>query len=112
MSSEESVSRLAQRPALFEYLRELIRRDGYNSTANGCFKEAAELAATLEQYPRAIKHFEAVASASLSSALTRYSVKDYYMKAGMCWLATGVSADSVAPRPHIRADLRVPAGSL
>lgn len=79
-------------------LRSLIssRRSRSVSTANGCFKEAAELAATLEQYPRAVKHFENVATASLSSALTKYSVKDYYLKAGMCWLATGVSRRALA----------------
>lgn len=32
-----------------------------------------------------------IATASLSSALTRYSVKDYYLKAGICHLCTGVS---------------------
>lgn len=67
------------------------RRGGINRTANGCFKEAAELAGTLQQYDRAVRHFEQVAQASLGSALTKYSVKDYYLKAGMCWLAGGVS---------------------
>lgn len=61
------------------------------STANSCFKEAADLAASLEQYPKAVRHFERVAAACLNSHLTKYSVKEYYLKAGMCWLATGVS---------------------
>lgn len=59
-------------------------------SANACYKEAAEIAATLGQYPRAIEHFEKVAQQSLGSALTRYGVKEHYLKAGMCWLATGV----------------------
>jgi len=33
--------------------------------------------------------FERVASQSLGSALTRYGVKEHYLKAGLCWLATG-----------------------
>lgn len=61
-----------------------------SSTANGCFKEAADLAATLDQFTKAIELYERVASASLNSALTRYSVREYYLKAGLCWLATGV----------------------
>lgn len=60
------------------------------SSANACYKEAAELAAQLGQFPRAIDHFEKIASQSLSSALTRYGVKEYYLKAGLCWLATAV----------------------
>lgn len=73
----------------------LLRPTGLNSSlhrsANACYKEAAEIAATLGQYPRAIEHFEKVAQQSLGSALTRYGVKEHYLKAGMCWLATGVS---------------------
>ncbi|KAK4048463.1 vesicular-fusion protein S17 [Microbotryomycetes sp. JL221] len=72
----------------FERAGELYSSEDAQATANSCFKEAAELAATLQQYPRAIKHFEHVAQQSLNSALTRYSVKDYYMKSALCWLAT------------------------
>ncbi|ORY73826.1 soluble NSF attachment protein [Leucosporidium creatinivorum] len=73
----------------FEAAGELYSAEDAQATANGCFKEAAELAGTLQQYDRAVKHFEQVAQASLGSALTKYSVKDYYLKAGMCWLAGG-----------------------
>ncbi|KAH9809903.1 hypothetical protein DFH28DRAFT_513414 [Melampsora americana] len=58
-------------------------------TANGCFKDAADIAAQLEQYPIAIENFELVARNSLSSALTRYSVKEYLFKAALCHLCTG-----------------------
>lgn len=58
-------------------------------SANACYKEAAELAGTLGQYPRAVSLFERVAAQSLGSALTRYGVKEHYLKAGLCWLATG-----------------------
>lgn len=80
---------LAGALAAFEAAGELYSAEDATATANGCFKEAADLAATLEQYPRAIEHYERVASASLNSALTRYSVKEYYLKSGLCWLATG-----------------------
>ncbi|KAI5475294.1 vesicular-fusion protein Sec17 [Pseudohyphozyma bogoriensis] len=73
----------------YENAGELYASEDATATANSCFKEAADLAATLEQYPKAVQHFERVAKASLASPLTRYSVKEYYLKAGMCWLATG-----------------------
>lgn len=68
-------------------------------SANGCYKEAADIAGTLGQYPRAIELFERVASQSLGSALTRYGVKEYYLKAGLCWLATGVSRPFQSSHP-------------
>lgn len=73
----------------FEEAGDLYSAEDAIATANSCYKEAADLAATLEEYPRAIKHYENVASNSLGSALTKYSVKEYYLKAGLCWLATG-----------------------
>jgi hypothetical protein len=69
----------------------LILSDFFYRTANGCYKDAADLAAQLEQYPVAIENFEIVAQNSLSSPLTRYNVKEYFFKAGLCHLCTGVS---------------------
>jgi alpha-soluble NSF attachment protein len=45
----------------------------------------------LKEYPQAIKLFEYVADHSLSSALTKYSVKEYWLRALLCALAMGVS---------------------
>jgi len=61
------------------------------ATANACFKDVADLAARVNppQWDVAIENFERVAKASLNSALTKYSVKEYYLKAGMCHLALG-----------------------
>ena len=60
-------------------------------TANACFKDAADLHADLEEYPQAITRYEQVANYSLSSPLTKYSVKEYWLRAGLCALALGVS---------------------
>ncbi|KAJ8083873.1 vesicular-fusion protein S17 [Marasmius tenuissimus] len=57
------------------------------STANACYKDAADLHADLGEYPQAIARYEMVADHSLSSALTKYSVKDYWLRAGLCALA-------------------------
>ncbi|KAK2461949.1 hypothetical protein APHAL10511_006412 [Amanita phalloides] len=58
-----------------------------NATANACYKDAADLHADLEEYPQAIARYEQVADHSLTSALTKYSVKEYWMRAGLCALA-------------------------
>jgi alpha-soluble NSF attachment protein len=50
----------------------------------------ADLAALAGDYPRAIDRYEAVARASLNSNLTKWSVKDYFFKAGACYLANKV----------------------
>jgi hypothetical protein len=60
-------------------------------TANGCFKDAADLHAELDEFPAAIARYEQVANHSLTSTLTRYSVKEYWLRAGLCALAMNVS---------------------
>lgn len=64
--------------------------EGPTSLANKLFLKVADLAAIEEDYYRAIGHYERVAKASLNSNLMRWSVKDYFLKAGICHLATGV----------------------
>jgi len=65
-----------------------------NSTANACFKDAADLHAELEEYQIAVARYDQVASQSLGSALTKYSVKDYWLKALLCVLASTVGCHS------------------
>lgn len=60
-------------------------------TANACYKDAADLHAELEEFPQAIALYEQVANGSLSSALTKYSVKEYWLRASLCALAMTVS---------------------
>jgi alpha-soluble NSF attachment protein len=54
--------------------------------ANQCWVKAASYAAQLEQYDKAIEKFEHVAAASLDNNLTKFSVKQYYLQAGLCHL--------------------------
>src|SRR6266478_3961558 len=65
------------------------------STANACFKDAADLHADLEEYQIAVARYDQVASHSLNSALTKYSVKDYWLKALLCVLASSVCCHSI-----------------
>lgn len=60
-------------------------------TANACFKDAADLHADMDEFGRAIQLYEQVADHSLNSALTKYGVKEYWLRSGLCALANGVS---------------------
>ncbi|KAH8835300.1 soluble NSF attachment protein [Flagelloscypha sp. PMI_526] len=57
------------------------------ATANQCYKDAADLHAELGEYPQAIARYEQVANHSLTSNLTKYSVKEYWLRASLCALA-------------------------
>jgi len=85
------------RKACESYVRagEWYAQEDAAATANACFKDAADLHADLEEYPQAIARYEQVADYSLNSPLTKYSVKEYWLRAGLCALALG---DAVTAR--------------
>ena len=58
----------------------------------------ADIAALEGDYQTAIKNFHTVADSSLENHLMKYSVKDYWFKAGLCSLAT---KDLVATRRNL-----------
>ena len=58
---------------------------------NKCLLKVAHFAAQLEQYDVAIDKLETVATASMDNQLTKWSLKEYFLKAGLCHLCTGVS---------------------
>ena len=59
-----------------------------SSLANKLWLKVADLSALAGDYFGAIDKFEKVAEASLGNNLMRYSVKEYFLKAGLCSLAT------------------------
>jgi alpha-soluble NSF attachment protein len=48
----------------------------------------ADIAAINGDYYKAIENYEKVAHMSITNNLMKYSVKDYFLKAGICHLAT------------------------
>lgn len=62
-------------------------QDQAEALSNKAFLKVADLAALNEDYERAISRFEQVAKASLNNNLTKWSLKDYFLKAGLCHLA-------------------------
>lgn len=58
--------------------------------ANKAWLKVAEIAAIHEDYPRAIAKYELVAKNSLGNNLTKWSLKDYFFRAGVCHIANKV----------------------
>ena len=61
--------------------------------ANKLYLKVAELAAISNppDYYKAISHFEKVSASAVSNNLMKWSVKDYFLKSGLCLLAVGDS---------------------
>jgi alpha-soluble NSF attachment protein len=57
--------------------------------ANKLWIKVADIAALQEDYYKAIENYERVARVSINNNLMRYSVKEYFLRAGICHLATG-----------------------
>jgi hypothetical protein len=57
-----------------------------SSTGNAIMKEAADISAQIGQYKKAIEIYNQVAEWSLSSPLTKYSVKEIWLKAGLWYV--------------------------
>ncbi|KAG6025475.1 hypothetical protein E4U41_001513, partial [Claviceps citrina] len=63
--------------------------DNAMALANKLWLKVADAAALEGDYYKAIENFEKVAAQSVDNNLMKYSVKDYFLKAGICHLATG-----------------------
>ncbi|KAI2784096.1 TPR-like protein [Daldinia loculata] len=63
--------------------------DNAAALANKLWLKVADIAALEGDYYKSIEQYEKVAAASINNNLMRYSVKDYFLKAGICHLATG-----------------------
>ncbi|THV07731.1 vesicular-fusion protein SEC17 [Dendrothele bispora CBS 962.96] len=83
----------------YERAGDWYAQEDATATANQCYKDAADLHADLDEYGQAIARYEQVADHSLSSALTKYSVKEYWLRAGLCALAMG---DSITAKRNMQ----------
>lgn len=61
-----------------------------NRLANKHYLKVADLAALESDYYKAIEHYERIGRSSINNNLMKWSVKDYFLKAGICHLATNV----------------------
>lgn len=71
-----------------------------SSLANKHYLKVADLAALEADYYKAIEHYERIGRSSINNNLMKWSVKDYFLKAGICHLATNVCHFSqLSPQP-------------
>jgi len=61
-----------------------FQSEGSGPSESQALLKVAELSAQEEDYARAIQIYEKVAATALESTLLKYSVKDYFFKAGLC----------------------------
>ncbi|KAG2223750.1 hypothetical protein INT45_003474 [Circinella minor] len=73
----------------WEEAAHLYMADDSQAMVNKCLLKVAHFAAQLEQYDIAIDKLETVATASMDNQLTKWSLKEYFLKAGLCHLCTG-----------------------
>lgn len=59
------------------------------SLANKLWLKVADGSALEGDYYKAIENYDKVAEQSINNNLMKYSVKDYFLKAGICHLASG-----------------------
>ncbi|OAY80649.1 Alpha-soluble NSF attachment protein [Ananas comosus] len=73
----------------YERAADLFQSEEVTTSANQCKQKVAEFSAQLEQYPKAIEIFEAIARQSINNSLLKYSVKGILLNAGICQLCKG-----------------------
>ena len=80
-----------QKKALDAYnlAAEWFESDNAEALANKLYLKVGDLAALEADYPTAVSRFENVAKSSINNNLMKWSVKDYFLKAGICYLAQG-----------------------
>ncbi|KAK1830804.1 soluble NSF attachment protein [Podospora conica] len=72
----------------YESAAQWYEGDNATALANKLWLKVADIAALEGDYYRAIENYDKVADASLGNNLMKYSVKEYFLKAGICVLAT------------------------
>lgn len=73
----------------YELAGDWFQGDNAEALANKVFLKMADLAALETLYPKAIEKYEAVARSSAGNNLMKWSMKEYFLKAGICHMATG-----------------------
>jgi alpha-soluble NSF attachment protein len=60
------------------------------SSANKALLKVAYYSAQLESYDKAIEIYEQVAAQAIDNNLLKWGAREYYLKAGLCHMCTGV----------------------
>ncbi|KAH6683089.1 soluble NSF attachment protein [Halenospora varia] len=73
----------------YELAASWFESDNAEALANKLYLKVGDLAALESDYYKAIENFEKVSTSAVGNNLMRWSVKDYFLKAGLCHLANG-----------------------
>ncbi|KAJ5380567.1 Tetratricopeptide-like helical [Penicillium cataractarum] len=84
----------------YEKAAEWFEGDNAEALANKHFLKVADLAALEEDYYKSITNYERIARQSITNNLMKWSVKDYFLKAGICHLATKVCPEIYGNHPQ------------
>ncbi|KAL0905053.1 hypothetical protein M5K25_027225 [Dendrobium thyrsiflorum] len=73
----------------FERAADLFLSEEVTTSVNQCKQKVAQFAAQLEQYPKAVEIFEAIARHSINNSLLKYGVKGILLNSGICEICKG-----------------------
>eukprot|EP00163_Fabomonas_tropica_P012658 TRINITY_DN24001_c0_g1_i1.p1 TRINITY_DN24001_c0_g1~~TRINITY_DN24001_c0_g1_i1.p1 ORF type:complete len:287 (+),score=90.16 TRINITY_DN24001_c0_g1_i1:262-1122(+) len=85
----ESETDLENAIAAYQVAADYYLGEDATSSANQCLLKVAHFSAQSKDFTRAIDIYEQVARASLDNALLKWSCKEYFFRAGLCYLAQG-----------------------
>lgn len=84
---ETDLNDLEQTMYHYEKSADYYKGEESKSSANKCMLKVAQYAAQLQQYRKAIDIYEEVGKAAVDNSLLKYSAKDYFFKALLCYLS-------------------------
>merc|ERR1712187_320990 len=85
---ETELGDMKQALEAYEKAAEWFEGDNAEALANKHYLKVADLAALEGDYYKSIENYERIGRASINNSLMKWSVKDYFLKAGICHLAT------------------------
>uniref|UniRef100_A0A915HV87 Alpha-soluble NSF attachment protein n=1 Tax=Romanomermis culicivorax TaxID=13658 RepID=A0A915HV87_ROMCU len=83
---ENDLSDLDQAVYNYEKAADYFKGEESKSAANKCLLKVAQYAAELKQYRKAIDIYEEIGKAAVDNNLLKYTAKDYFFKAILCYL--------------------------
>ena len=69
----------------YEHAADFYRGEDSNASANKCLTKVAHMSAQLQLFEKAASLFEEIGKGCLDNNLLKYSAKDYFFKALICW---------------------------
>jgi len=73
----------------YDQAADWYEQEDSKATATSCRRDAADLYAEIGDYTAAIERYRKVADSYMDSALTRFNVKEVWLRQGLCALAMG-----------------------